>query len=268
MNAKNLKIYCVTNKKVNFISKKVYHLAWVGGQKAPPDYVNCESGENINHKEKYYSELAFHYWYWRNLLKSENPDNWIGFCQKRRFWITKEMQENINQQNINEYLITEPSKDWSKYDSIICKPINVSGAKKIKIIKRGWKNLIKDPLILFSKKKQNILLHFDMHHGYGNLQKAINELDIDNQNDFKDYVSKNNTFNPHIMFIAKPAIINKWFEALFPWLERCEKKFRFDDLVNYDTGRMFAYLAERYLSYWFKKNTKYKEENWVQLDNF
>ena len=147
MKAENLKIYCVTNKKVNFISKKVYHLAWAGNQKAPSDYLNCESGENINHKEKYYSELAFHYWYWRNLLKSENPDNWIGFCQKRRFWITKEMQENINQQNINEYLITEPSKDWSKYDSIICKPINVSGAKKIKIIKRGWKNLIKDPLI-------------------------------------------------------------------------------------------------------------------------
>ena len=40
-----------------------------------------------------------------------------------------------------------------------------SGAKKIKIIKRGWKNLIKDPTILFQKNKETISFHFDMHHG-------------------------------------------------------------------------------------------------------
>ena len=33
-------------------------------------------------------------------------------------------------------------------------------------------------------------------------------------------------------------------------------------------GRLFAFLAERCLSYWFRKNTVFKEENWVQLDNF
>ena len=70
------------------------------------------------------------------------------------------------------------------------------------------------------------------------------------------------------MFIAKPNIINKWFENLFSWLDRCEKQFKFEHLKNYDTGRLYAYLAERYLSYWFRKNTKFKEENWIQLDNF
>ena len=30
-------------------------------------------------------------------------------------------------------------------------------------------------MILFDKKKENIDLHFDMHHGYGNLDKAIEE---------------------------------------------------------------------------------------------
>ena len=107
-----------------------------------------------------------------------------------------------------------------------------------------------------------------MHHGYGNLEKAINELNDDDKKDFKNYVINNDSFNPHLMFIAKPNIINKWFENLFPWLDRCEKHFKFEDLKNYDTGRLFAYLAERYLSYWFRKNTKFKEENWIQLDNF
>ena len=268
MNSNELKIYCVTNKKVNFISKPEYKLSWVGNDQIPKNYLSCNDGDNIHHKEKFYSELTFHYWYWKNLLKNESEKNWVGFCQKRRFWIIENENTIINKNNINNYLITKPSNDWSKYNAIICKPIKVSGANKIKILKRGWKNLLKDPLILFSKKKENILLHFDMHHGYGNLEKAINELNDNDRNDFKNYVIHNDTFNPHIMFIAKPSVISKWFENLFPWLDRCEKHFKFDDLKDYDTGRLFAYLAERYLSYWFRKYTNFKEENWIQLDNF
>ena len=268
MESSNLKIYCVTNKKVNFINKPGYKLAWVGQEKKPEKYVSCDNGDNIYHKEKFYSELTFHYWYWKNLLKKENDNNWIGFCQKRRFWIKENRNIDINQENINQYVISEPMEDWSKYDSIICKPIKVSGTKKIKMIKRGWRNILKDPLVLFLKKKENILLHFDMHHGYGNLEKAINELDYVDKEDFKDFVMNNDSFNPHIMFIAKPNVMNRWFETLFPWLERCETHFKFKNLKNYDTQRIFAFLAERYLSYWFRKNTVFKEENWIQLDNF
>ena len=32
-----------------------------------------------------------------------------------------------------------------------------------------------------------------------------------------------------------------------------EKIFGFSDLKDYETGRMYAYLAERYLPFWFKK---------------
>ncbi len=268
MNTKNLKIYCVTNKEVDFINDKTHILSWVGGQNVPENYVSCNTGENIYYKEKFYSELTFHYWYWKNILPNENDNVWVGFCQKRRFWIKESSEKNINKENLNDYLIKEPLENWSNYDAIICKPIKVSGAKKIKILKRGWKNLIQDPTILFNKKKQNIFLHFEMHHGYGNLEKAISELDLENKQDFLNYVKSNDSFNPHIMFISKAKIMNMWFENLFSWLERCEKHFQFNELNDYDTGRLFAYLAERYLSYWFKKNTIFKEENWIQLDNF
>jgi hypothetical protein len=70
------------------------------------------------------------------------------------------------------------------------------------------------------------------------------------------------------MFISKVNILDKWFNTLFPWLERCEKQFGFMELMGYDKTRLYAYLAERYLSFWFKKYSKYKEENWIQLDNF
>ena len=82
MNLKNIKFYCVTNKEVNFIKKNQYNLSWVGEQVAPNNYLTCDSGNNIYYKEKYYSELTFHYWYWKNLIKFNN-NNWVGFCQKR-----------------------------------------------------------------------------------------------------------------------------------------------------------------------------------------
>ena len=263
----NLKIYCVTDKPLQKLENSNLKLAGVGKNIFSNNYISSDQKMNINSKEMHYSELTFHYWFWKNLLESEKSQ-WIGFCQKRRFWIKKKKNSNITKENINDYLITEPLNDWSKYEAIICKPIKVSGAKKSKIFKRGWRNILHDPSILFLKKKENILLHFDMHHGYGNLEKAINELTDDDKKDFKNYVINNDSFNPHLMFIAKPNIINKWFENLFPWLDRCEKQFKFKHLKNYDTGRLYAYLAERYLSYWFRKNTKFKEENWIQLDNF
>ena len=37
---------------------------------------------------------------------------------------------------------------------------------------------------------------------------------------------------------------------------KLRKKFGFKKLNGYDTTRLYAYLAERYLSFWFKKYTK------------
>ena len=134
------------------------------------------------------------------------------------------IKKKININNINEHLLSKPEKDWDKFESIICESINVKGAKKMKILKRGWRSVIKNPLILFDDTHHNLKLHFDMHHGFGNLDLAIDLLDEDDKNDFNSYVNTNTKFNPHIMFITKPEIANKWFDKLFPWLERCEKK--------------------------------------------
>ena len=37
----NLKIYCVTNKVVNFLSNLDYEIGWVGQGKAPKNYISC-----------------------------------------------------------------------------------------------------------------------------------------------------------------------------------------------------------------------------------
>ncbi len=147
-------IYCVTNKRLPHIESTNYKLAGVGKNIFPESYLDCSTGKNIYEKESYYSELTFHYWYWKNKLNLNNM-NWVGFCQKRRFWVKTNCNKNeINIKNINKYILFEPEDDWNKYDSIICEPINVNGAKKIKMLKRGWKYILKDPEILFNKKKR------------------------------------------------------------------------------------------------------------------
>jgi len=258
-----LKIYCVTNEKFNYLEKLNLNLVGVGKKKFSKKYLLCRKGKNIQHKEKNYSELTFHYWFWQNELKKMNKNQWIGFCQKRRFWINS--KKNIsNFIDLKKNILKKPQKKWKNYESIICKNIKVGKPKKMKLFKRGWRNLIKDPTILFNEKKQNILLHFDMHHGYGVLLKAINELEKNEEREsFKKFVKEKNSFNPHIMFISKKKIINKWFEDLFKWLFRCEKIFGLKNLKGYDQERLYAYLAERYLSFWFRKNTKFLEWPWI-----
>ena len=258
----NLDIYCVTNRKLSFLEKTSLKLVGVGQDNFSDNYIKCNTKENIYYKEKYYSELTFHYWYWKNILPKEKNSH-VGFCQKRRFWLKSKVENNIiSSDNLNDRLLGNIDKKYDYYESFICNPIKISGAKKIKIIKRGWRNLINDPTIIFKPKKETISLHFDMHHGYKNLEKAIYLLDNQNKKDFHEYVNSKNFYNPHIMCIARPEILENWFESLFPWLEKCEAEFGYEDLKGYDTQRLYAYLAERYLSYWFKKHTKFKELPW------
>ena len=162
--------------------------------------------------------------------------------------------------------MTDVIDEQNKVNSFICDSIKVSGVKKTKLLKRGWRNILKKPSIFFNKNYQTIKVHFDMHHGHGNLEKAIKLLEKEDREDFYSYVNTYNFFHPHIMFISQKKIISKWFEALFPWLERCEKEFGINNLSGYDSTRIYAYLSERYLSFWFRKYTNYREQAWTFID--
>ena len=84
MTNKNLEVYCVTNKPVSFLENIEINLAGVGKNKFEKKYILSNTGENIFYKESYYSELTFHYWYWKNKLDLLS-NNWVGFCQKEDF---------------------------------------------------------------------------------------------------------------------------------------------------------------------------------------
>ena len=94
-------------------------------------------------------------------------------------------------------------------------------------------------------------------HGENNLNDAIDLLDEKNKVDFRKFVNNEVSFNPHNMFICKSKEkLKNYYNDLFPWLERCEKLFGFDDLKGFGKIRIYGFLAERFMSYWFRKNTK------------
>ena len=101
--------------------------------------------------------------------------------------------------------------------------------------------------------------HFDLFHGRGNLDKAINLLDENNKKQFSTYMSSETSFHPHNMFICKTNILKKYYDVVFPWLEKCEQEFGFVNLSGYGQKRIYGFLAERFLSFWFSKNYKIKK---------
>ena len=61
------------------------------------------------------------------------------------------------------------------------------------------------------------------------------------------------------MFICRSKkILNQYYETIFPWLKKCEEIFGFENLSGYGLTRIYGFLAERFMSYWFQKYTKYK----------
>ena len=222
---------------------------------------NCLSdklGQTISHKNPFYGEYTFHYWIWKNYLKDIKTD-WVGFCQYRKFFIKEDNFSELNNfEDLNKSVIKyiEPN---SNFDCILGIKSSVENYKLSKIIKHHFFEFLRDPTKLILKKKRNLKFHFDLFHGKGNLDAAIDLLDDKNRSDFRFFMNSKTYFNPHNMFICKVEILKEYYEVIFPWLEKCERKFGFQNLEGYGLKRIYGFLAERFLSFWFTKNYTTKE---------
>ena len=260
----NLNMFCITLEPshLNFIKSLNYIPVGLGDKKFSNEWMGDKLGNNISSKNKNYGEYTFHYWIWKNY--SENLDkNWIGFCQYRKFWTIEEHEEKgLNIGKIPSIAIKEVPNQFNDCEVILGKPFYVNQRKISKFLKKGFKMILKKPDILFNKNLRNLKFHFDLMHGENNLKKAIDLLDLKNKTNFENYMNNNFYFHPHNMFICKSkSLLIEYYETIFPWLEKCEDVFGFKNLHGYDLTRIYGFLAERFLSYWFTKNVKSKTMN-------
>ena len=257
----SLKIFCITlnPKHENIIRNLSYIPVGLGTETFSKNCLTDKIGENIANKNLFYGEYTFHYWIWKNYIKNLKTE-WVGFCQYRKFFVKEESNEkNLSFDHFKKILINNENLNYEKYDCILGNKFSVENYKISKIFKNHLIEFIKNPILIFNKKKRNLKLHFDLFHGKGNLDLAIDQLDEKNKNDFKNFMNVNNDFNPHNMFICKTEILKDYYDEVFPWLKKCEKIFGFENLKTYGEKRIYGFLAERFLSYWFSKNFKVKE---------
>jgi len=257
---KNLNMFCLSLEPnhYKFIKKLGYIPVGLGEKNFDKDWLSDKSGINISKKNKHYGEYTFHYWLWKNYL-DKIDDKWIGFCQYRKFWILRGYKiEKMSLDSISSQVLKQIPEKYENYESILGEPIYSNQWKTMKFLKKGLKIFLKNPLLVLNKNKRNLNFHFDLMHGENNLDNAISLLDEVNKNDFRNFVNNQISFNPHNMFICKSKKkLTRYYEDLFPWLKKCEKLFGFKNLKGYGKIRIYGFLAERFMSYWFKKNTKY-----------
>ena len=253
-------MYCLTLDPSHLSLIKELNFVPVGLGKSKfneKEWMSDSSGTNITEKNKFYGEYTFHYWLWKNNVL--DFEGWTGFCQYRKFWQKNfNISEGITFNNFKENLLKEIPKNIDNYETIIGEELFINQFRFSKFLKLNCRKMMLNPNLFFNKKKRNIKFHFDMMHGEGNLDKAISLIDVADKNDFSYFVNNELSFNPHNMFICKNKnIMISYYNSLFPWLERCEKIFGFENLKGFGLQRIYGFLAERYMSYWFKKYTKY-----------
>ena len=261
MNSKKIFCLCLHEHHLKNLKKINYIPVGLGANKFSEEWLKDDSGINISNKNPYYGEYTFYYWFWKNLLNQIEDGIWIGFAGYRYHWAqqniikSEEISKNINKDNFKNYILKEIPDEWSNYECVLGEQIYIDKWKLSKILKHGKKKFFLNPKN-FYKKNHNIKLHFDVFHGNGNMDKAIKHLNENERNDFSNYVNNRKSFNrENLFFCRSKKLMNDYFDSVFKWLEKCEKEFGFD-LHDYKFKRMYAFLAERYLGYWFNKYSK------------
>jgi hypothetical protein len=245
-------------KKINYIP------VGLGENNFNNEWLRDNTKQNISNKNKYYGEYTFHYWFWKNMIDEMSDKNWIGFCAYRRYWAnhnnmkSNELNKIINNQNFREHVLQDVKNDWSNYETILGESIPFGKIKLSKIIKNGGIKSILRNLNSFINNQTTVKFHFDIFHGNKKIDKAIDLLEMKERSDFRIFIN-NQSFNKENMFICRSKkVIKEYYKSVFPWLQRCENIFGFN-LSAWHEIRIYAFLAERYLSYWFNKYTIVKE---------
>jgi len=254
---------CLHDHHLQNLKKLNYIPVGLGKNTFSNDWLKDNTGINISYKNSHYGEYSFYYWLWKNNLSKINNNTWIGFSGYRYHWAqsniipSDQLNTMINKENFTNHILKKIPHEWSDSEIILGEKIKINNWKFSKILKHAKRKFFLNPSN-FLKSNQNIALHFDIFHGEGLLNKAINVLEEKDRNDFKNFVKNEHSFNRENLFFCKSkTIMEKYFESIFSWLEECEKVFGFE-LNGYAKTRIYAFLAERYLSFWFNKYTKPK----------
>ena len=209
-------IFAMTHKKFIPPSDKMYMPLHVGREgKEDLGYLSDNTGDNISHKNSYYSELTGVYWVWKNYKDSEN----VGICHYRRFLV-----------NDAGRLFTEAEIEslLSRYDLITTKTLTM---------------------------RYPYYDGFAHNHNQKDLDVAmevIGELYPEYMDTLNVMVHKRETWFGNIM-ICKKALFDEYCNWLFPIFFEMEKRIDVENYDDYHK-RIYGFISEFLLYVWATVN--------------
>ena len=231
----------------------------------PNNWHKSNEKKNISEKFFSYADLVGHYYIWKNFLDKYNQDSWIGFSQYRRLWIKNKITNDIELNLLDRIILTDIDESWNAYDAII-PPAFFFRKKKKEIIKNILLFPIKRDISLF-KYKTTLLDQFAQSLGpFGKdlIFEIIQYLPTSESYDFLEFLKERTHLSAHGMYISKVKIINRYSSLIFEWFLKCENIInKNNNLPLINNSRIFQYINERFLDYWFSKY--YKVLRWPMI---
>jgi len=261
-------IFCTSHKTINYLDKFYPSIQMIGcgnNFNIPSKWHNSNKKINISEKFLSYADLTAHYYIWKNLLDKYKPDTWVGFSQYRRLWIKNKITNNLELNFLDKIILKDIDKSWNTYDAII-PPAFFFRKKKKEIVKNILLFPIKRDVGLF-KYKTTVLDQFAQSLGpYGKdlIFEIIQYLPTSESYGFLEFLKKRTHLSAHGMYISKVKIINQYSNLIFEWFLRCENIInKNNNLPLIKNSRIFQYINERFLDYWFSKY--YKVLRWPMI---
>lgn len=241
----NLQIYCASIKYYSLLDKLPKNIIplGLGNNFFPNHWLNDSRGENISKLNKYFGEATGIYWVWKNLSQNFSDNDWIGFCQYRRFWLNNlfSTKQKKTFKSLNSQLLKNNNEIFLKSDSVMIQPI------------------------IF--KEDTIKSQFIKNYGDKILDDCVELLNFKDRNDFKIYL-ENNSLSICNMFITKPEFFFRYCDDMFKWIFECYDYLNNKNLLDDNKVRLPIFLVERYTSFWFHKYTKVNYLSFARIGEF
>jgi hypothetical protein len=237
---------------------------WAGKNNRKPAHglIGDDTGENISHKNQYFSELSGIFWVWKN-----TQSELVGSCHYRRYF-TNSKEPFIYRLKRQSYFFAGLKK--KRHGLIYTNNIKFWKSKILKA-NEVLEILCNYDVILPERRKlrQSIRLHYCKYHNPNDLiiiGNILKEKYSEYLSSFENFLNGNRLFANN-MFVMNWENFDKMMHWLFSILFEFENQIDLDNYQGYQK-RIFGFISERLISlYIFHNELNYKELPLVYFKN-
>ena len=214
-----------------------------------------ETGENISHKNRYYSELTGIYWVWKNTRQSVS-----GACHYRRYFTA---QPEPFLYKLKRFLYYPADLYKKRFGLIYTKNKALFTPRIINQIEIEFLLQKYDAILPQARMmKYSVETHYKKYHNINDLiliEAILKEKYPEFVEAFHD-VLKGKRLYANNMFVLKDEHFQEFMKWWFDMLFEFEKRIDLKKYTGYQQ-RILGFIAERLLNVWFRK----KQLNCVEL---